>query len=70
MLEHSEESKNNETNPIGQHISVVIQYGYQHLSINGIFLGETEKHFIVKKSNNKVVYINKTKILYHIFDKN
>lgn len=70
MLEHFEESTYKEINSIGQHLSVVIQSGYQHINIYGTFLGETEQHFIVKKNNNKIVYINKNKLLYHVFDVN
>jgi RNase P/RNase MRP subunit p29 len=70
MSEHFGESSYKEINLLGQHISVVIQSGNQHINISGIFLGETEEHFIVKRSNNKIIYINKSKLLYHVIDMN
>jgi hypothetical protein len=70
MSENFEEDKDKRIDYRGKSVSVVIQYGYQHYNINGTFLGETGEHFIVKNSKNKVVHINKEKIIYHIFEQN
>ncbi|MFT8315084.1 MAG: hypothetical protein ABF633_12700 [Clostridium sp.] len=70
MVEHLEESSDKKIDGIGKYVSVMIEYGHRHSYINGIFLGETSEHFIVKDSKNKVVYIRKNKIICHIFEEN
>lgn len=70
MLEHLEESTDKKIDGTGKYVSVMVEYGRKHLYINGIFLGETSEHFLVKDSKNKVIYIHKNKIIYHVFEKN
>jgi len=70
MLEHLEESTDKKIDGIGKYVSVMIESGNKHSYINGIFLGETCEYFIVKDSKDKVVYINKNKIICHIFEEN
>ena len=67
MLEHFEESTDKKIDYRGKHVSVIIRYGHEYAYVNGIFMGDTDKHFIVKNSKNKVFYIHKNKILHHIF---
>lgn len=68
MSDHFEESTDKKVDYRGKYISVMIEYGHKHSYINGIFLGETSEHLIVKDNKNKVIYIHKNKIIYHIFE--
>ncbi|MFL0194900.1 hypothetical protein ACJDU8_04825 [Clostridium sp. WILCCON 0269] len=70
MSEHLDESTDKKIDAIGKYVSVMIEYGHRHSYINGIFLGETNDHFIVKDSKNKITYIHKNKIICHIFKEN
>lgn len=70
MSEHLEENTDKKVDGIGKYVSVMVEYGHKHSYINGTFLGETSEHFIVKDGKNKLVYINKNKIICHIFDGN
>ena len=67
MFEHFEESTDKKIDCRGKYVSVIIRYGSKYAYINGIFIGDTDEYFIVKNSKNKVFYIHKNRILYHIF---
>ncbi|OAA90650.1 hypothetical protein [Clostridium ljungdahlii] len=69
MSEHFDESNDEKIDCKGKYVSVMIEYGHRHSYINGIFLGETCEHLIVKDNKNKVIYINKNKIICHTFEK-
>lgn len=68
MPENFDESTDKKIDRKGKYISVTIEYGHKHSHINGIFLGETSEHLIVKDSKNKVIYIHKNKIICHTFE--
>lgn len=67
MLEYFEDSIDQKNDDIGKCVCVKLEYGNQSSFINGIFIGENSEHFIIKDSKNKVIYINKDKIVYHTF---
>lgn len=70
MAEHLKESTDKSIDGSGKLVSVMVEYGLKHSYINGIFLGETSEHFIVKYSKNKIIYINKNRIICHMFEEN
>jgi hypothetical protein len=67
MLESFEEITDKKIEYKEKDVSVMIQYGDEYAYINGTYLGETDEHFIVKNSKNKIYYIYKNKIIYHVF---